>query len=390
MINLRCLIFAVGLLTGASCVLWGSEPLLDLAADELVQAGNSPVDISVEGYSIPSFVDWNNDGCRDLVVGEGRDFNGNGKVRIYLNSGTFYEPEFSDYFFAQSNGETLTVTGDSCLACFPRVVYWDADARKDLLIGLSDGTLQIYLNIGADSDPNFDGGAFLKVGPAGSKTNLDVGARATPTVVDWNNDGRKDLVIGAIDGRIHLFINEGSDSDPNFLAEIYAQEDGSDLIVPNYRSSPHIIDLDGDGKKDLLTGDTEGQLLFYSNVGTDEAPAFSGNSLVKADGLIIDLPNGARSRPFVCDWTGDGYLDVLIGAGDGKIHLYQDIPQPCDMDYDHDVDFEDFAQLAWRWLDSGCKAENNWCGRADISTDGSVGIPDLAGFADHWLDSLTP
>jgi hypothetical protein len=86
--------------------------------------------------------------------------------------------------------------------------------------------------------------------------------------------------------------------------------------------------LNGDGKKDILTGDTEGQLLFYSNVGTDAAPIFSDYVLVESNGTPIDLLGQSRSRPFVCDWTGDGYLDVLIGAGDGKVYLYQGIPEP--------------------------------------------------------------
>ncbi len=95
--------------------------------------------------------------------------------------------------------------------------------------------------------------------------------------------------------------------------------------MPTGRSCPAVRDLDGDGKKDLLTGDTNGQLLFYSNAGTDDAPSFSGYTLVESDGTAIDLPGTPRSRPFVCDWTGDGEPDVLVGAGDGKVHLYQGI-----------------------------------------------------------------
>ena len=131
-----------------------------------------------------------------------------------------------------------------------------------------------------------------------------------------------------MDGKIHLFINEGTNADPDFLAETFAQENSLDLFVPSSRSSPAILDLDGDGKKDLLTGNTNGQLLLYGNVGTDSDPLFSGYSLVDSDGVPIDLAGTPRSRPFVCDWTGDGYLDVLIGAGDGKVHLYQGIPEP--------------------------------------------------------------
>ena len=56
------------------------------------------------------------------------------------------------------------------MGIFPRVVYWDADGRKDLLVGRSDGLVMIFLNIGTDADPHFDGGAPLQVGPPGSKS----------------------------------------------------------------------------------------------------------------------------------------------------------------------------------------------------------------------------
>jgi hypothetical protein len=304
--------------------------LLNLGPEQLVQAGVA--DVEVYGYSVPSYVDWNNDGKKDLVVGEGGGGYSDGKVRVYVNNGTASDPQFSSYSYAQSDGSDLVVPGSGCLGSFPRLVYWDSDGRQDLLVGLADGTTRIYLNTGTNENPTFDAGTTLQVGSPGSEVDIDVGIRATPTVVDWDNDDMKDLAIGAYDGKIHLYINQGTDTEPDFLTETVAQENGSDLVVPppaSGRSSLVIMDLDGDGKKDILAGNTDGQLLLYINTGTDAAPTFSGYSLVDADGTPIDLLGSARSRPFVCDWTGDGYLDVLIGADDGKVHLYQGIPEPA-------------------------------------------------------------
>lgn len=87
--------------------------------------------------------------------------------------------------------------------------------------------------------------------------------------------------------------------------------------------------MDGDGKKDLLAGNTEGQLLFYHNIGTDAAPTFGSYSLVQANSVNIDLASSARSRPSVCDWNNDGRLDILVGGADGKVHLYQALPEPA-------------------------------------------------------------
>jgi hypothetical protein len=368
-------------LTATSARVFADGSLLNLGPEELVQAGG--VDIDVGTYSVPSFDYWDGDDRKDLIVGAG-----NGKVRIYLNVGTKSDPQFSDYFYAQSNGSDLYCPPSGCLGCFPRIVYWDADDRKDLLVGLSDGTVKIFLNTATEENPAFDGGANIRVGDT-SAWNLDVGARATPTFVDWNSDGMTDLVVGALDGKIHIYLNCGCDwTIPAFyyspVAGDFAQQDGWDLLVPGSRSSPVVLDLDGDGKKDLLTGNTNGQLLFYSNVGTDEAPSFSSYSLVESNGVQIYLPGSPRSRPFVCHWTEDVYPDVLIGASDGKVHLYQGIPTPGDMDGDGDVDFADFSAFAACWNE----ADGAQCEAADITGDGQVNADDLHQLAANWLTVL--
>lgn len=355
--------------------------LLNLGPEELVKANG--IDIDVGTYSVPSFVDWDNDNLKDLVIGTG-----SGYVRVYLNDGAESAPSFSNYFYARSNGAALYCPPSGCLGCFPRVIYWDADARKDLLVGQADGTVKIFLNIGTDESPNFDGGTLLQVGQPSSKSDINVGGRATPCVMDWNNDEKKDLVVGALDGKIHIFINEGTDTGPDFLTKIFAQENGSDLLVLTQRSSPDVFDADFDGKKDLLVGDTNGRLLFYSNVGTDSAPTFSGYSLVESNGVAIDLPS-SRSRPFVCYWTGDGYFgpidaypDVLIGASDGKVHLYQGKHEIGDLDGDGCVNFADFASFAIYWRQTNCGE----CGGADLANDDEkVDLDDLREFIANWL-----
>ena len=352
---------------------------LRLGPEELVQTAG--VDIAVLGYSVPSFVDWDNDGDNDLVIGEGPS-SSTGKVRVYKNVGSASAPQFSGFSYVQSNGSDLTCPGSGCLGCFPRVVYWDGDEKKDLLIGQADGKVKVFLNIGTDQIPTFDAGSFLQVGPLGSKASIDVGDRATPSAVDWNSDGKKDLVVGAFDAKIHLFINEGTDAAPDFRVQTFAHANGSDLLVPPSRSSPDVLDLDGDGKKDILTGNYNGELFFYSNTGSDAEPNFTGYESVESDGVQIDLAGTPRSRPFVCDWTGDGYFDVLIGAGDGKVHLYQSVPQPGDFDNDYDVDLNDFAVFALYYGFTGCGR----CGGADLAADdGIVDMRDVLEFANWWL-----
>jgi len=312
---------------------WGTGPVhgplerevpMELGPEEIVTTV-SGTPITVLGYSVPSWIDWNSDGFSDLVVGEGGS-GYEGKVRVYLNIGTVSEPILTDnWFYAQSNGVDLVVPDSGCLGAFPRMVDWDEDGLKDLVIGRADGYVMLFTNIGTSAVPTFDGGIYLQVGQSGFEVDINVGVRATPAIVDWNNDGKKDLVAGAMDSKIHIFINEGTNAAPVFWEEIFAQADGSDLIVPGSRCSPHVVDADADGKKDLLSGNTNGELIFYRNIGTDESPEFGDYEYVESDGIVIDLPGTPRSRPFVCDWTQDYLLDVLIGASDGQVHLYQGV-----------------------------------------------------------------
>lgn len=366
------------------------DGILNLGPQEFIQADGN--DIVVPGYSVPSFEDWNNDGLRDLIVGEGGN-NFPGKVRVYLNVGTEAEPRFTKFFYVQADGKDLLVANSGCQGAFPRVVHWDADARKDLMVGLADGTVKVFLNIADNNEPAFDAGALVKTGTDDAYT-LDVGARATPAMVYWNDDDMLDLVVGGLDGLIHVYQNCGCGGSvpPHFFFSppdgLYVQAATRDLTVPAGRSSPEFVDLDADGKKDLLTGNTDGLILFYQNTGTESLPMFTTYTLVQSAGLAIDLPGTSRSRPSVCYWTGDGkfgpkdgYWDLLVGYGDGKIRLYRGLPKAGDFDLDGDLDGDDFTFLA-KALDKPVPPEGT---AADLNTDGVVDNLDLRVFANLWL-----
>ncbi|MCK5852674.1 VCBS repeat-containing protein, partial [bacterium] len=285
---------------------------------EIVQANSS--DIDVGSYSVPSFFDWNNDGLDDLIIGDNL-----GKVRVFLNSGTTLVPAFNNYFFAQADGSDLQVISSGCLGSFPRVVYWDDDSKKDLLVGSGTGTISIFLGTGEDNNPVFDAGNFVQA----NSSDISVGYRATSIFEDWNNDGNNDLIVGAFDGKIHLFINDSTNLIPDFQMESFADLGNSVLTVSSGRSSPIFYDFDRDGKKDLIAGNTDGQLLFYKNTNTVENPVLSNYVALTSMGVPLVLPGDyPRSRPSFCDWNNDAFMDVLIGATDGKVHLYRGLPEP--------------------------------------------------------------
>jgi hypothetical protein len=318
---------------------WTTPDEFKLGPEEIV-CDDAGTPIEVPGYSVPRFVHWNADVLPDLVIGEG-GYDGEqthpGKVRVYLNVGGLNWPIFIDWFYAQDQDGDLAVPGEMCQGAYPCVVYWDDDGRKDLLVGLADGRVKLYLNIHTDDEPIFDAGQYIMVGAGEGQEELDVGDRAGPAVGDFNQDGKQDLVVGALDGKFHVFINEGLHHDPVFLEEsIILAADGSDLVVPTERSSPVMGDYNRDGMTDLLTGNTEGQFLFYRGW------EYSFHRYLESDETPVNLPGEPRSRPFACDWTADNMLDVLTGAGDGRVHLFSGAPL---MKFLHSTDWDPYEPI---------------------------------------------
>jgi len=191
-----------------------------------------------------------------------------------------------------------------------------------VILGDSEGYVHIHLNVGTAAQPRFDTGARVQVGPPGNKFDLNVGYRATPCVVDWNEDGLFDLLVGALDGKLRLYLNEGGSLPPDFRHTLFVSDGSGDLLVPFGYSSPTMADFDGDGTKDLICGNAEGELYYYANHGTHAAPVFSVGWPCESLSQPIELGYQGRSRPFALDWDGDGRQDLLVGSNQGRVHRF--------------------------------------------------------------------
>ncbi len=68
----------------------------------LIQVAGKPIDIEI-GHLVPRACDWNNDGKKDLLVGQ---FSG-GVIRLYLNQGTDAAPVFEDSTVLNAGGKPI-------------------------------------------------------------------------------------------------------------------------------------------------------------------------------------------------------------------------------------------------------------------------------------------
>ena len=69
-----------------------------------IQAGGEDINIKV-GHLVPCVVDWNNDGRKDLLVGQFSK----GKIRVYLNEGTDEKPVFNKFEYLKAKGKEISL-----------------------------------------------------------------------------------------------------------------------------------------------------------------------------------------------------------------------------------------------------------------------------------------
>jgi hypothetical protein len=105
--------------------------------------------------------------------------------------------------------------------------------------------------------------------------------------------------------------------------------EGKSAGITGTASAVHAVDWNGDGTLDLLVGDIGGNVWLVPNEGSPRKWAFGKERHLTAGGKEITV-NGGDAGPFVCDWDGDGKLDLLVGGGDGSVWFFRNVGTKTD------------------------------------------------------------
>jgi len=210
-------------------------------------------------------------------------------------------------------------------------VDFDEDGKKDIVSGDSPGSVWFFRNKGSDAEPVLEKGVMLEADGKAIKgarriyEKVDGQYKVKETVpgnselsekyskidlADWNNDGLLDILMGQTKGEFLVYYNTGEKGKPAFGRPELIKAEAQEHAFP-VRPSPHVVDWNRDGKKDLLVGSEDGRVFFYPNTGTDGKPCFAEGIPLKAGGDILD--KGSRARLDVVDWNNDGKPDIVLG-----------------------------------------------------------------------------
>jgi hypothetical protein len=305
-----------------------SDGLVLFEAPVRLTADGEPIAVELPGYACPTMVDWDGNGVFDLVVGQ---FAG-GNMRRYPNVGAAGQPpRFSAGQWLMTGSGRATVPGiRCCTSSTPQFVDWNGDGKLDILSGCYAtpghpfGHLMVLFG---ETELKFSAPVYL-VGSQGVRlqnASFDQQSDQQQTLldsicthqhaVDLDGDGDLDLVVGAASGKFFWYQNIGNNGQPML------KQPPTELPIqsPASRSAPHLVDWDGDGDLDLLTGGSDGGVYLSINRGTAEKPEWSEfQTLIppttrqhQLDGEAM-VP-GHSTRVWAFDWNGDGQLDLIVG-----------------------------------------------------------------------------
>jgi len=300
----------------------GNKDTAHLTAQETFFPMNS-ISANIEIFPAAFYVDVNNDGAKDLVAAP--NILGNSKNLenwYYKNTGTANFPVFT-YQESQFLVDEMIDLGTGAAPTF-----WDynGDGLMDILVGnynkyispaIQGCYLSLYENIGTATQPAYrlvnDDFANMK------QYNL---RRLVPTLADMDGDNDQDLLLGDEDGLLIYLENQGSSTNPSFSS-----------LIPNYSSIdvgqnavPQLVDVNRDGKIDLLIGERNGNTNYYENIGTTTSPSFSSTATSETFGFIdAKLPglSEGNSAPHLVDINGEYHL--FMGNESGQIWQYTNI-----------------------------------------------------------------
>jgi len=154
--------------------------------------------IDVGEFSSPQLFDLDNDGLKDLIIGEK-----GGNINYYHNDGSTGLPDFS--YVTDSLGIVLVTDYSVSLDGFSTPNFFKDKEETGLIVGSEQGKVFYYTNIDNNLEGKFTESNQLAELLDTTDVNFDRGMRTSAVILDLYSNGKLEMIVGNYSGGLEYF-----------------------------------------------------------------------------------------------------------------------------------------------------------------------------------------